>query len=156
MDGDMDHSLHDQAGAIRQTSRHGGMSTSTRCGAKNLHMRSFPGVVHSSYMFHLGLMSMTFDVSLNSAVIANKHADSILRSDLVPCTHRVLDLVAIDGSKHTILPSQMIRTVKEVMASKLNGTTVERDDLAEWAQLMAMLERGLRARSVLRSATLKI
>jgi hypothetical protein len=145
MDGDMDHFLHDQAEAIRQTSCHGGMSTSTRRGAKNLHMRSSPGVVNLSYMFHLGLMSMTFDIPLNHAVIAYKHAESILRSDLAPCTHRVLDLVAIDGSKHTILPSQMIRTVKELMMSNLNGTTVERDDLAGWVQLIAMLERGLRA-----------
>ena len=145
MNGDMDRFLHDQAETSRQTSCHGGTSTSTRRGARNLHMRSSPGVVHSSYMFHLGLMSMTFDVPLNRAVIAYKHAESILRSDLAPCTHRVLDLVAIDGSKHTILPSQMIGTVNELMMSKLNGTTGERDDLAGWAQLIAMLERGLRA-----------
>lgn len=156
MDRKMSPSSHEQAEVVRQTSSLGRMSISARRGVKDVHVQSSPGAVHSAHMFHLGLMSMALDVPLNRAIIAYKHAESILRSDLTPYTHRVLDLVAMDGSKHTILPSQLIRTIKELTSFKLNGTRVERDDLAGWAQLMAILERGLRARSVLRLATLKV
>ena len=156
VDGEMDHTLHKQAEAVRQRPYNGGTAIAARCDIQNPRMRSRPGLVHPSHMLRLGLMSMAFDVPLDRAVIAYKHAESILRSDLAPYTHRVLDLVMMDGSKHTILPSQMIRTIKELTARKFNGTTVERDDLSGWTQLLAVLERGLRARSVLRLATLKV
>jgi hypothetical protein len=156
IDGETDHILHKQVEAVNQRPYHGRTSIAARCGVEKSRMRALPGPVHPSHMLHLGQMSMAFNVPLDRAVIAYKHAESILRSDLAPYTHRVLDLVAMDGSKHTILPSQMIRTIKELTARKFNGTTVERDDLSGWTQLLAVLERGLRTRSVLRLATLKV
>lgn len=131
-------------------------STAAHYGAKRLDMQSLPSPVHPPHVLHLGLMSIAFGVPFDRAVIAYKHAENILRTDLAPYTHHVLDLVAMDGHKQAILPSQMIRMIKELTARDSNGTEVERDDLSGWTRLMAVLERGLRARSVLRLGTLKV
>jgi len=125
---EMDQVLHKQAEAVRQNPCSRRNSIAARCGPKDLPMRQPPlGPVHPSHILHLGLMSMVFDVPFDRAIIAYKHAESILRSNSAPYTHRVLDLVGMDSSKHTILPSQMIRTIKELTAWTFNGARLSNE-----------------------------